>query len=109
MGSSLKNCGPFPVPSQVCEYMEHDLTGLLEGGQVDLTPDQARHLTRQLLEGLAHCHRQDILHRDIKGSNILINNKGQLKIADWGLGRTYLRDEKRPYTNRVRVPPAANT
>lgn len=43
----------------------------------------------QLLEGLFYCHRNNVLHRDLKGSNLLINNRGQLKLADFGLARPF--------------------
>ncbi|XP_043089100.1 cyclin-dependent kinase 16-like, partial [Puntigrus tetrazona] len=41
----------------------------------------------QLLRGLAYCHRQKVLHRDLKPQNLLINDRGELKLADFGLAR----------------------
>lgn len=38
----------------------------------------------QLLRGLAYCHRRKILHRDLKPQNLLINERGELKLADFG-------------------------
>ncbi|CAI4229132.1 unnamed protein product [Auanema sp. JU1783] len=89
----------------VFEYVDHDLTGLLEASANSLipafTPDQIAGMFKQLLQGLEYCHSANFLHRDIKCSNILVNNRGELKIADFGLARLYYEDQKRLYTNRV--------
>lgn len=86
----------------VFDYMDHDLYGILESGLVTFSEQHIASLMKQLLDGLSFCHDRHFLHRDIKCSNILINNKGQLKLADFGLARLYIAgDKERPYTNKV--------
>lgn len=85
----------------VFEYMDHDLRGLIDSNLISLEPSQIAHIFKQLLAGLQYCHSRDILHRDIKGSNLLVNNKGEVKLADFGLARRYDSEEERAYTNQV--------
>ncbi|KAL7734496.1 hypothetical protein ACLKA6_010815 [Drosophila palustris] len=86
----------------VFEYMDHDLMGLLESGMVDFNEENNASIMKQLLDGLNYCHKKNFLHRDIKCSNILMNNKGKVKLADFGLARLYNADDReRPYTNKV--------
>ncbi|RRT74820.1 hypothetical protein B296_00030908 [Ensete ventricosum] len=111
----------------VFEYMEHDLAGLAAGLTTKFTepqvifmlvstfkqlnflrfffkslyPEQVKCYMLQLLSGLEHCHNNSVLHRDIKGSNLLLDNKGSLKIADFGLATFFDPNRKHPMTSRV--------
>ncbi|KAK6541721.1 serine/threonine protein kinase, CMGC, CDC2/CDK subfamily [Orbilia ellipsospora] len=78
----------------VTPYMHHDLSGLLENPAVTLTEGQIKCFMLQLLKGIKYLHQSNILHRDIKAANLLINNKGVLQIADFGLARRF--DEPAP-------------
>lgn len=85
----------------VFEYMDHDLTGLMmNDGSWNPNVSHIKCYMKQLLQGLHYCHTNNVLHRDIKGSNLLLNNKGQLKLADFGLARPYT-EQLGHYTNRV--------
>ncbi|GMJ11448.1 hypothetical protein like AT1G53050 [Hibiscus trionum] len=85
----------------VFEYMEHDLAGLASHPDLKFSESQVKCYMRQLLSGLDHCHSRGVLHRDIKGSNLLIDNNGILKIADFGLASFYDPHQNQPLTSRV--------
>ncbi|XP_043688516.1 probable serine/threonine-protein kinase At1g54610 [Telopea speciosissima] len=85
----------------VFEYMEHDLAGLASYPGLKFTEQQVKCYMQQLLRGLDHCHSRGILHRDIKGSNLLIDNAGILKIADFGLASFFDPHQTQPLTSRV--------
>lgn len=46
-----------------------------------------RNWVRQILSGLNYLHERDIIHRDIKGANMLVDNKGGIKITDFGISK----------------------
>ncbi|KAL4633610.1 hypothetical protein ACB092_04G134800 [Castanea dentata] len=85
----------------VFEYMEHDITGLLSCPDIKFSESQIKCYMKQLLSGLDHCHSRGVMHRDIKGSNLLVNNEGILKVADFGLANFSSSGHRQPLTSRV--------
>lgn len=88
----------------ILDYMDHDLKGLLSHPDLKLNEGHRKCIFKQLMQGLSYLHRKRVIHRDIKGSNILLNNDGVLKITDFGLARTmnpFNEGETPDYTNRV--------
>ncbi|KAL1690815.1 kinase-like domain-containing protein, partial [Schizophyllum commune] len=73
----------------VFPYMDHDLAGLLENERAHLQPSHIKQYMKQLLEGTEYMHKNNIVHRDMKAANLLINNEGCLQIADFGLARAF--------------------
>jgi len=86
----------------VFEFMDHDLMGLMDTAKMQFPVEMVKCFAKQLLSGLHYCHKRNIMHRDIKGANLLITSKGTLKLGDFGLSRTFNdNDPNYKYTNRV--------
>ncbi|CAF9914724.1 MAG: negative regulator of the PHO system [Gomphillus americanus] len=75
----------------VFEYMDKDLKKYMDSRSErgNLDPATIKSFMYQLLKGIAFCHENRVLHRDLKPQNLLINTKGQLKLADFGLARAF--------------------
>ncbi|HET6323700.1 MAG TPA: protein kinase [Planctomycetaceae bacterium] len=70
----------------VMEYVDGvNLRALMRDGK--LTPEEALKIVPQICEALQFAHDEGIVHRDIKPENLLIDKKGRLKIADFGLAK----------------------
>ena len=68
-------------------FLEHDLKTLLEEQPEPFLPSEIKTLLHQLTSALSYLHSNFILHRDLKTSNLLLSNRGVLKIADFGMAR----------------------
>lgn len=76
----------------VMEYVDGtDLRRLL--ANKDVTPEHALQVVPQICEALQFAHDQGIVHRDIKPENILIDKRGKIKIADFGLAKLLTETE----------------
>ncbi|KAJ6339630.1 hypothetical protein OIU77_007553 [Salix suchowensis] len=84
----------------VMEYMEHDLKELMQMMKQPFSTSEVKCLMLQLLEGVKYLHDNWVLHRDLKTSNLLLNNQGELKVCDFGMSRQYGSPLK-PYTSLV--------
>ncbi|KAG0368731.1 Cyclin-dependent kinase 10 [Gamsiella multidivaricata] len=84
----------------VMEYCEQDMAALMDNFKKPYTPAEVKCLMYQLLKGMEYCHDHYVVHRDLKLSNLLLNANGILKIADFGLARSFGLPS-RPMTPKV--------
>jgi cyclin-dependent kinase 10 len=73
----------------VMEYCEQDLASLLDNMNTPFTEAQVKCIMIQLFDGLYFMHNHFIIHRDLKVSNLLMTDRGCVKIADFGLARKF--------------------
>lgn len=64
------------------EYCEQDLASLLDNMSSPFTESQVKCVVLQVLKGLKYLHSNFIVHRDLKVSNILMNDNGTIKIGE---------------------------
>ncbi|CAK9435834.1 uncharacterized protein LODBEIA_P04970 [Lodderomyces beijingensis] len=72
----------------VLEFLPFDLEVLIKDKDIVFKSADIKSWILMTLRGIHHCHRNFILHRDLKPNNLLISPSGQLKIADFGLARS---------------------
>ncbi|KAK7072482.1 cyclin-dependent kinase 5 [Halocaridina rubra] len=73
----------------VFEHCDQDLKKYFDSLNGEIDPDIVKSFMFQLLRGLEFCHSRNVLHRDLKPQNLLINKSGELKLADFGLARAF--------------------
>ncbi|KAI9321693.1 cyclin-dependent protein kinase phoss [Dichotomocladium elegans] len=85
----------------VFEFMDQDLKKFMDTAPRSAPPSNTGHHTSaldlptiksfmyQLLKGIAYCHENRVLHRDLKPQNLLISKRHELKLGDFGLARAF--------------------
>jgi cell division cycle 2-like protein len=84
----------------VMEFVEHDLKTLQEDMTERFMASEVKTLLKQLVSAVGFLHDNHIMHRDLKTSNILLSNRGNLKLADFGMAR-YIPPANAPLTQLV--------
>jgi serine/threonine protein kinase len=86
----------------VMDFLEHDLKTLLDDMQEPFLPSETKTILQQILSATEFLHSNWILHRDLKTSNLLLNNRGEVKLADFGMAR-YFGDPKPAHLTQLVV------
>ena len=71
----------------VFEYVEKNLLELLEESPQGLSPKLIRSLIYQMCKAVSYLHKNNMIHRDVKPENLLINENLNLKLCDFGFAR----------------------
>jgi serine/threonine protein kinase len=84
----------------VFEFMDYDLRKFVDMQKAALPENLVKSYAYQMLAGLCYCHCHRVIHRDLKPHNLLINQVGYIKLADFGLARAFTIP-LRNYTHEV--------
>lgn len=77
----------------ISELMETDLASTLRSSQ-PLSDDHCQFFLYQIFRGMKYVHSAQVIHRDLKPRNLLVNSNCDLKICDFGLARVRFNDEE---------------
>ncbi|KAF5946101.1 hypothetical protein HYC85_016329 [Camellia sinensis] len=75
----------------IFEYLDYDLEKFMKKfPKISKNKQRIKNFMRQILSGLAYCHKLKIMHRDLRPANLLVDHEGSVvKIADFGLARKF--------------------
>ncbi len=100
--AKLKHPGIIPVheAGETADGLLYFVMDFVDGTDVQkmvaargrLPPEEALPITARVLEALAYAHQRGIIHRDIKPANIMVDDEGNVLVADFGLARSTAPD-----------------
>lgn len=74
----------------VFEHVERDLASYMSScSQPGIPSHLVKQMSKEILKGVEFLHSHRIIHRDLKPQNLLVSREGRIKIADFGLAKTY--------------------
>lgn len=87
----------------VMEFVDGMNLWQLEQAKKRLSPEEAFAIVPRICDALQYAHDEGVVHRDIKPGNILIDNRGRVKIADFGLAKIVHKDAAHPPLTQPKV------
>ena len=81
--------GEFQQLYLILEFCDHDLKKYMNAITGKLSAKLVKELMYHVVTGITYCHEHRVIHRDLKPQNILVDKNGILKLADFGLARTF--------------------
>ena len=79
----------------VFDFMECDLEAVIKDTSLKLADADVKSYLQMTLKALEHCHKNWIVHRDVKPNNLLVSSDGMLKLTDFGLARLFGSPDRR--------------
>lgn len=85
----------------VTELMDFDLYRVIKKGRDEMTEEHIQYVMYQIFLGLFYLHENNVIHRDIKPNNILLNDSCDVKICDFGFAREIIHGSSADQTEYV--------